>query len=106
MMLKGKVGVVTGATAGLGRAAAFAMAREGAAVVVTGRDPAAGDTMVAEIRASGGRAIFETVDVVDEAAIARMVARALNEYGRLDIAYNNAGIEVLPAPSKTSIWRW
>ncbi len=98
MMLEGKVGVVTGATAGLGRAAAFAMAREGAAVVVTGRDPAEGDPMVAEIRASGGRAVFETVDVIDEAAIARMVARALDEYGRLDIAYNNAGIESPACP--------
>ena len=92
-MLEGKVGVVTGATAGLGLATCHAMAREGAAVVVTGRDPGEGEAVVAEIRGHGGRAVFETVDVVDEAAIARMVARALSEYGRLDIAYNNAGIE-------------
>ena len=97
-MLQGKVGVVTGATAGLGRATAIAMAREGAAVVVTGRDPAAGEATVAEIRELGGRAVFETVDVVDEDAIARMVARALGDYGRLDIAYNNAGIESPACP--------
>mgnify|MGYP003311728191 CR=1 FL=1 len=90
MMLEGKVGVVTGATAGLGRSAAFAMAREGAAVVVTGRDPEEGHPMVAKICELGGRAVFETVDVIDEAANARMVARALDVYGRLDIAYNNA----------------
>ena len=98
MMLEGKVGVVTGATAGLGRSAAFAMAREGAAVVVTGRDPAEGNPMVAKICELGGRAVFETVDVIDEAANARMVARALDVYGRLDIAYNNAGIESPACP--------
>ncbi len=98
MMLEGKVGVVTGATAGLGRAAAFAMAREGAAVVVTSRDAAEGEAAVAEICQLGGRAVWELVDVTDEAAIKRMVARALSEYGRLDIAYNNAGVESPACP--------
>ena len=93
MMLNGKVGVVTGAGAGLGRAAAFAMAREGAQVVLPGKGGADVESAAAEICELGGRAVSETVDVVDEAAIARMVARALSEYGRLDIAYNNAGIE-------------
>ena len=98
MMLQGKVGVVTGAGAGLGLATAIAMAREGAAVVVTGRDPAAGSAVVAEIQEQGGRAVFETVDVIDEEAIQRMVARALSEFGRLDVAYNNAGIESPACP--------
>jgi NAD(P)-dependent dehydrogenase (short-subunit alcohol dehydrogenase family) len=93
MLLQGKVGVITGATAGLGRATADAMAREGASVVLTGRDPSEGEAAVKEIREAGGQAVFETVDVVDESAIERMVARAISEYGRLDIAYNNAGIE-------------
>ena len=98
MMLQGKVGVITGATAGLGRATAHAMAREGAAVVLTGRDSAEGEAAAGEIRESGGRAVFETVDVVDEGAVERMVARALAEFGRLDIAYNNAGIESPACP--------
>ena len=97
-MLQGKVGVITGATAGLGRATAHAMAREGAAVVLTGRDSAEGEAAAGEIRESGGRAVFETVDVVDEGAVERMVARALAEFGRLDIAYNNAGIESPACP--------
>ncbi len=98
MMLQGKVGVVTGATAGLGRATAFTMAREGAAVVLTGRNTEVGEAAAAEIRDSGGRAVWEVVDVVDEDAIARMVERALSEYGRLDIAYNNAGVESPACP--------
>ena len=90
MMLQGKVGVITGATSGLGRATAHAMAREGAAVVLTGRDRTAGEAAAGEIRDGGGRAVFETVDVVDESAVERMVARAVAEFGRLDIAYNKA----------------
>ena len=98
MMLEGKVGVITGATAGLGRATAHAMAREGAAVVLTGRGSSEGEAAAAEIRGLDGRAVFETVDVVDEGAIGRMVARAVDEFGRLDIAYNNAGVESPACP--------
>ena len=98
MMLQGKVGAITGATAGLGRATAYAMAREGAAVVLTGRSSSEGEAAAAEIRGLGGRAVFETVDVVDEGAIERMVARAVAEFGRLDIAYNNAGVESPACP--------
>lgn len=96
MLLQGKVGVITGASTGIGRATALAMAREGAAVVVADVDAAEGAATVAAICEAGGNAVFETVDATDETAVARMVARALADHGRLDIAYNNVGM-VSPA---------
>lgn len=93
MLLKGKVGIVTGATAGLGRAAAIAMAREGAAVTLAGRNAKEGETLREEILRAGGRAIFEQMDVTIAADIERTVARTIEAFGRLDIAYNNAGVE-------------
>ena len=93
MLLKGKVGIVTGATAGLGKATALAMAREGAAVTLAGRNVQDGEALLGEIRSAGGRAIFERTDVTDPEAIERMVARTVEEFGQLDIAYNNAGVE-------------
>ncbi|MGE0649312.1 MAG: SDR family NAD(P)-dependent oxidoreductase [Alphaproteobacteria bacterium] len=93
MLLEGKVGIVTGATAGLGRAAAVAMAREGAALMLTGRNVDAGEALRAEIISAGGRAIFMRADVTDADAIEGVVTRTVEEFDRLDIAYNNAGIE-------------
>ena len=106
MMLEGKVGVVTGATAGLGRAAAFAMAREGAAVVITGRDPAEGDPMVAKIRELGGRAIFETVDVIDEAAntfrVRCITVDEILQHGQIIGAHETVTDGLLTVPARAS----
>ena len=93
MLLAGKVGIVTGATAGLGKAAAVAMAREGAAVTLAGRNVQAGEALREEILKAGGRAIFEKMDVTLSADIERTVAHTVEAFGRLDIAYNNAGVE-------------
>ena len=76
-----------------GRAAALAMAREGAAVLLGDKEIAAVESTAAKIRECGGRAIALTANVTEEEAVREMVARAFEVYGRLDFAYNNAGVE-------------
>lgn len=97
--LNEKVALITGASAGIGRATALLFAREGAKVVVGARRQAELDTLVAEIEATGGRAIGLAGDVRDETYAAALVARAVEAYGRLDIAFNNAGILGEAGPS-------
>lgn len=92
MRLAGKVALVTGATRGIGRAIALALAREGAAIVVNGRDAAAGHEVVAAIRGLGRRAVWCPADVgrVDQARA--LVRAAIDAFGRLDVLVNNAGL--------------
>ncbi len=89
----GKVALVTGGTAGIGRATALAFARAGAQVVFAGRRRAEGETVAAEIVASGGEGVFVACDVAREADVQALVAATLQRFGRLDCAFNNAGIE-------------
>jgi NAD(P)-dependent dehydrogenase (short-subunit alcohol dehydrogenase family) len=88
-----KVAVVTGATSGIGRATAIAFARQGAKVVLSGRREKEGNETVALIRQAGGEATFVETDVTREADVAALVEKTLSTYGRLDAAFNNAGIE-------------
>nr|WP_296064241.1 SDR family oxidoreductase [uncultured Actinoplanes sp.] len=88
---QGKVAIVTGATSGMGLAAAQRLAREGASVVLAGRRKELGDKAVADIRAAGGEAIFAQVDVTNDADVAALVDTTVRTYGRLDAAFNNAG---------------
>jgi NAD(P)-dependent dehydrogenase (short-subunit alcohol dehydrogenase family) len=97
-MLKNKVGIVTGASSGIGRATAELMAREGASVVLSDIDVKDGEKAAEEIRKAGGRAVFQEADVTEERAVAALIERAEREYGGLDLAYNNAGIEGTQAP--------
>ncbi len=97
--LNGKVALITGASAGIGRATALLFAREGAKVVVGARRQAELDSLVAEIEAAGGQATGLAGDVREEAYAAALVARAVEAYGRLDIAFNNAGILGEAGPS-------
>jgi NAD(P)-dependent dehydrogenase (short-subunit alcohol dehydrogenase family) len=97
--LTGKIAIVTGASAGIGRAAAGALAAEGAAVVLADRDRERGEAVAQEIRDKGGTALFVETDVSDDAQVAAMVARTVHEFGGLDLAFNNAGIEGVPAPT-------
>jgi NAD(P)-dependent dehydrogenase (short-subunit alcohol dehydrogenase family) len=90
--LDNKVAVITGAASGMGRGTAIRFAREGAAVVVADLNAQGGELVVSEIAAAGGRAIFQRTDVTSENDIAAMIERAVREYGRLDITYNNAGV--------------
>jgi len=92
-----RVALVTGATSGIGRATAIAFAREGAKVVVSGRREKEGYETVALIKKAGGEAAFVKTDVTSEADVAALVGKALSTYGRLDVAFNNAGVEDTPA---------
>jgi NAD(P)-dependent dehydrogenase (short-subunit alcohol dehydrogenase family) len=91
--LKDKVGIVTGGGTGIGRATALAMARAGAVVVIGNRDAAKGEEVVALIRQAGGRAVFQKTDVSKSADVKRLVDKAVAGFGRLDAAFNNAGID-------------
>ncbi len=91
-ILQDKVALVTGGGSGIGRATAAAMAREGARVAVSDLSREGLEATVALINAQGGQSIAIPGDVADEAAVASMVARTVAAFGRLDCAFNNAGI--------------
>ncbi|RDV14503.1 SDR family NAD(P)-dependent oxidoreductase [Pontibacter diazotrophicus] len=88
----GKVALVTGASSGIGKATALQYAREGAKVVVSDINEEKGTQVVEEIERQGGDAIFVKADVAKPEDCENMVKKAAAEYGRLDIAFNNAGI--------------
>jgi len=90
---EGKVALITGGGSGIGRATALAFARDGAQVVIGNRNVQRGEETVSMIRDAGGKAIFRRTDVLVAAEIEALVDHAVKTYGRLDIAFNNAGIE-------------
>ena len=91
MRLEGKVAIVTGGGAGIGRATVDLFAREGARVVIAEYDRDTGQTAVDAVTAAGGSAIFVQTDVSDEAQMAAMVGAAMDTWGRIDILHNNVG---------------
>jgi NAD(P)-dependent dehydrogenase (short-subunit alcohol dehydrogenase family) len=97
-LLAGKVLIVTGASRGIGAAAARLFARRGATVVAAARDEQALAAAAAEIGRAGGEATALATDVTDPDAVERLVATTLERFGRLDGAFNNAGQGHLPTP--------
>jgi len=93
-----KVAIVTGGTSGIGQAAAIAYSREGAKVVVAGRRAAEGEETVRLLQAQGGEGIFVMTDVSKEAQVKELINRTMQKFGRLDFAFNNAGVEQVPTP--------
>jgi NAD(P)-dependent dehydrogenase (short-subunit alcohol dehydrogenase family) len=94
MTFSGQVALVTGAANGIGRATAQAFAAEGLKVVVSDVDVAGGEGTVALIRDAGGDATFIRCDVTKDAEVQALMAGVVDAYGRLDYAFNNAGIEI------------
>ncbi|HTX51216.1 MAG TPA: glucose 1-dehydrogenase [Caulobacteraceae bacterium] len=90
--LDGKVAVITGAASGMGKAASLLFAREGARVVLADLNVAGGEAVAAEASEAGQPCVFQRTDVSAEADVQALVARALSEFGRLDVMFNNAGI--------------
>jgi len=106
--LNGKVAVIGGASSGIGRAAALLFARQGAALVLGARRAPLLAELVEDIRREGGRALAVAGDVRDEAFAERLTATAVDEFGGLDIAFNNAGTLGPLGPSlalSASEWR-
>jgi NAD(P)-dependent dehydrogenase (short-subunit alcohol dehydrogenase family) len=92
LLLQGKVAVITGSTSGIGRAGAIAFAREGASVVVSGRNKERGGEVMETIKKQGGQAHFVAADMMNLGDIERLVKETVAAFGRLDIFWHNAGI--------------
>jgi NAD(P)-dependent dehydrogenase (short-subunit alcohol dehydrogenase family) len=100
--LSGNSALVTGATSGIGKAAAVALAGLGAHVVVSGRDEERGNQVVEKIRAAGGQASFLAADLRDEASARSLAARAEALVGHVDVLVNNAGVFPFGSTEQTS----
>jgi len=90
--------LITGALTGIGRASALAYARQGACLIVSGRHPEAGAGLVKELEGLGAQAEFVRADVRHDQDMENLVDRTLERFGRLDVAFNNAGTEGTPGP--------
>jgi len=107
-MFKDKVALVTGGTSGIGRSTAVAFGKEGAKVIIAARRENLGTEVVEEISNSGGEAIFIRTDVRKPEDIDHLFKTIIEKYGRLDIAFNNAGASLLhvPTAAKTTLAEW
>ena len=104
--LTGKVAVVTGGNGGIGLGMARGLAEAGAAIAIVGRNEGKSAAAVAELTQNGRKAISVVADVTDKTAVAAMVARVKDEFGRIDILVNNAGINIRKPPHELDIAEW
>jgi 2-deoxy-D-gluconate 3-dehydrogenase len=104
--LAGRVAVVTGGNGGIGLGMARGLAAAGAAIAIVGRNEAKSNAAVAELTASGARAVAIAADVTDQAEVDAMVAAVLAAFGRLDILVNNAGINIRKPPHELALGEW
>lgn len=95
---EGKVAIVTGGSSGIGQATAIAFGKAGAKVVVAARRDSEGEQTVSQIKLAGSEAIFVKTDVAQESDVEALVSKTVETYGRLDYAFNNAGIDGENAP--------
>jgi meso-butanediol dehydrogenase/(S,S)-butanediol dehydrogenase/diacetyl reductase len=106
MKLKGRVAVITGGTSGIGKATGILFAQEGAKIVLVGRDEAKGRMSREEIKRHGGEAIFVKADVSKSIEVQEMVEHAIEKYGRIDVLFNNAGVNPVGTAENTSEKVW
>lgn len=106
MKLQDKVAIVTGATSGMGRATAVLFAKEGAKVVVTGRNEERAKAVVDEIKANGGDAIYVLGDAADLSFCETIIQTTLDTYGTIDILVNNAGMLSMSSLPEVSVEEW
>ena len=104
--LKRSVAVVTGGNGGIGLGMARGLAAAGAAVVVAGRNQAKSRAAVAELQALGAQAMALEVDVTDEGSVEKLIRRAVEALGRLDVLVNNAGTNIRKQPQEYTLAEW
>lgn len=102
MRLQNKVAIITGGNSGIGKATALLFAKEGAKVVIGARDSETGKVVVDEIKKIGQKAVFVKTDVSREAEVKNLVDFAVKLFGRVDIMFNNAGIELTKPVTETT----
>jgi NAD(P)-dependent dehydrogenase (short-subunit alcohol dehydrogenase family) len=102
--MSGKVAIITGSSSGIGRTTAISIAKEGIKVVIAARRDKEGEESLRLVRQSGGDGTFVQTDVSNEDSVTKLVEETVKRYGRLDYAFNNAGVVEDPAPftNKTS----
>ena len=106
MKLKGRIALITGGTSGIGKATGILFAKEGAKVVLVGRDEVKGKMSLEEIRKYGGEAIFVKADVSKSIEVQGMVEHAIEKYGRIDVLFNNAGVNPVGTAENTPERVW